>query len=182
MKMKLFIPLLLFIVTSMTISAQIVQPEGYRSLYFDREDYISADGDTIIHLYEKGNRFKPERTDYGQLAFGLKKMSKDFLQIFKGEFPDLTYPDDLSKLGRNALCMYVDHEGNIISYYYRFKSGDLYLYPDMEKHLYNFAISIKKNGLKKYDMHAIYPDSYCLVSYLFAYMYRALILPEKNNK
>ncbi len=61
MKMKLFIPLLLFIVTSMTISAQIVQPEGYRSLYFDREDYISEDGDTTVYLYEKGNRFEPEQ-------------------------------------------------------------------------------------------------------------------------
>lgn len=61
MKMKLFIPLLLFIVTSMTISTQIVQPEGCRSLYFDREDYVSADGDTTVYLYEKANRFKPEQ-------------------------------------------------------------------------------------------------------------------------
>ncbi len=182
MKMKLFIPLLLFIVTSMTISTQIVQPEGYRSLYFDREDFVSSiSGDTIVYLYEKGGKFTPERRDHGKL-FGFRKMGKDILPIFKREFSDLNYPEDLLKFRRIQLSMWIDHEGNIISFYYWLKLDSLCLYPDMEKHLYNFAMSIKKGGVKKYDIYALYPNSYCELNYSFSYIYRALVLPEKNNK
>ncbi len=125
MKMKLFIPLLLFIVTSMTISTQIVQPEGYRSLYFDREDFVSSiSGDTIVYLYEKGGKFTPERRDHGKL-FGFRKMGKDIFPIFKREFSDLNYPEDLLKFRRIQLSMWIDHEGNIISFYYWLKLDSL---------------------------------------------------------
>lgn len=180
MKMKLFIPLFLFIVTSLTISAQIVQPAGYQSLYFDREDFVSSiSGDTIVYLYEKGGKFTPERRDLGEL-FGFRKMGKDIFPIFKREFPDLNYPEDLLKFRGIQLSMWIDHEGNIISFYYWLKLDSLCLYPDMEKHLYNFAMSIKKGGVKKYDIYALYPNSYCELNYSFSYIYRALVLPEKE--
>ncbi|WP_301705668.1 hypothetical protein [uncultured Parabacteroides sp.] len=62
MKTKLFI-LLLFSMTVVPIASgqRLEAPTGYRSLYFDREDYISENGDTTIYLYEKGNQFKPKQ-------------------------------------------------------------------------------------------------------------------------
>ena len=61
MKTGLSIFLLFAVVIVSTASAQIISRSDYESSYFDREDYISADGDTTVYLYEKGNRFKPEQ-------------------------------------------------------------------------------------------------------------------------
>ena len=179
MKTKLSI-LLLFVVAAISaVSAQRVRPAGYESVYFDREDYIPAEGDTIIYLYEKGGReFFPEQRDLGEL-FGFRKMGKDLFLFFKREFPDLIYPEDLLKFIDICLFMWVDHDGNIVNFHYSLKSDNLYLYPDMEKHLYNFAMSVREEGVKKYDIHALYPNSYCILNYCFSYIYRALVMPQK---
>ena len=179
MKTRVSILLLFVAAAILAVSAQRVRPAGYESVYFDREDYIPAEGDTIIYLYEKGGReFFPEQRDLGEL-FGFRKMGKDLFLFFKREFPDLIYPEDLLKFIDICLFMWVDHDGNIVNFYYRFKSDNLYLYPDMEKHLYNFAMSVKKEGVKKYDIYALYPNSYCEMNYNFSYIYKALVMPQK---
>ncbi|MEY8486806.1 hypothetical protein [uncultured Parabacteroides sp.] len=82
MKTGLSIFLLFAVVIVSTASAQIISRSDYESSYFDREDYISENGDTTVYLYEKGNRFKPEQIHPGQVVPGLKKMSKEALQFF----------------------------------------------------------------------------------------------------
>lgn len=178
MKTKLSILLLFVVAIVSAVSAQGVRPAGYESVYFDREDYIPAEGDTVVYLFEKGGKFIPEQRDLGEL-FGFRKMGKDLFLFFKREFPGLIYPEDLLKFIDIRLSMWVDHDGNIVNFYYRFKSENLYLYPDMEKHLYNFAMSVKKEGVKKYDIHALYPNSYCELHYFFSYIYKALVMPQK---
>lgn len=176
----LFVPLLIGGILASAASAQIISRSDYESPYFDREDYISADGDTTVSLYEKGGKFTPERRDPGEV-FGFRKMGKDLYPFLKREFPDLTSPKDIMKFDGVILSMWVDNKGNIVSFFYWLKSNNiLYLYPDMEKHLYNFAMSIKNEGVKKYNIYALNVDSYCMLNYSFTYIYRAFVFPEKE--
>lgn len=52
------------------------------------------------------------------------------------------------------LAVWIDDDGNAISFYYSMPSDKLNIYPDLEKHLYAYATSIKKEGFKKYEMRS----------------------------
>ena len=181
MKTKLFI-LLLFSMTIVPIASgqRLEAPTGYRSLYFDREDYISTNGDTIVYLYEKGNRFEPKKVDIGLFIPGAFEFNKDAFSLFQEEFPDLNYPDDLWKFRGVELCLWTDYEGNIISFYYRFYSDKSCIYPDLEKHLYDLAVKIKKAGFKKYDIRSMQPGVYSCFYYNMARLYRDYIKFKKH--
>lgn len=172
MKTRLSIILLFTVVIVSTTSAQIISRPDYESPYFDREDYIGEKGDTTVYLYEKGNRFEPEKVDIGIFVPGTFEFNKDALSLFQEEFPDLNYPDDLWKFKGIELCLWTDYEGNIISFYYRSYSDKSCIYPDLEKHLYDLAVKIKKAGFKKYDMRSMQPGVYSCFYYNMARLYR----------
>lgn len=173
MKTKLSILLLVVVAMVSAVSAQRVRPAGYESIYFDREDYISATGDTVIYLYEKGNKFEPKKIGMGNFIPGAFEFGKDYLSAFQSEFPDLNYPDDLKQFYGIEVCFWTDYEGNVTSFYYQLPSSDkLSLYPDLEKHLYELAAKVKKEGLQKYDVRSFEPDVYSRFYYQFGLLHR----------
>ena len=86
MKTKLSI-LLLFVVAAISaVSAQRVRPAGYESVYFDREDYIPAEGDTIIYLYEKGGGSFFRSREIWENCLDLEKWARTYSFFSKENF------------------------------------------------------------------------------------------------
>lgn len=89
MKTGLSIILLFAVVIVSTASAQIISRSDYESSYFDREDFVSfISGDTIVDLYEKGNRFAPEHIEQGIFVPGFREFFKSALSLFQKEFTE----------------------------------------------------------------------------------------------
>ena len=184
MKTKLFILLLFSMaLVSMASGQRLEAPAGYQSLYFDREDFVSfISGDTTVYLYEKGNRFEPGHRELGNFVPGFREFSKSALSLFQKEFTELEYPKGLLDFRGIMLAVWIDDDGNAISFYYSMPNDKLNIYPDLEKHLYAYATSIKKEGFKKYDMRSGMPGTYCCLYYHFNMLYRSFLENRPKNE
>lgn len=175
MKTRLSIILLFAVAIVSAVSAQRISRPDYESLYFDREDYISKKGDTTVYLYEKGNRFEPGYRELGNFVPGFREFFKSALSLFQKEFTELEYPEGLLDFKGIMFAVWIDDDGNAISFYYSMPSDKLNIYPDLEKHLYAYGTSIKKEGFKKYDMRSGVPGTYCCLYYHFNFLYRSFL-------